>query len=473
MRRKQQPEIQVFDIPFPDTTDIECQVLADAIETEQVFDDVIPVVHPEFFTTPERQSWWTAIVEKYNAGESIKTINIAPVLGPSFVREIIPYTTNCGSITDPILHAHQLRDGAAKRRAYYAAALFIRDAVLPQSTEEDIITGMEQLQRSVEGPAPFMAEKKLDKVLDEVREEVKKTEKMRHEGKSIRISTGFKYMDMAFYGGFKAGQLVVLAARPSVGKTAVMFQFAKAAAKAGHPAMIFTLEMTREELGERFLFSTGKVTPYNITHGDILWQAYEQADGELRPLQLYINDFSRSLDEITTRLNQAVKQSRCKIAFIDYLGLMSDAMSFGNAKLYQVIARITGTLKAVAKRLGIPIVLLCQLNREQAREGRSPELYDLRDSGSIEQDADIVLMLELNPPKNKIQVDTIIYAWLRKNRAGRSQMAFPLEPNETYSAFTEHEPVDKDFNSPQDDIPEYTPQYSPEPEEDDDDSLPF
>ena len=144
----------------------------------------------------------------------------------------------------------------------------------------------------------------------------------------------------------------------------------------------------------------------------------------------------------------------------------------GNVKLYQVIARLTGTLKAVAKRLQIPIVLLCQLNRDQVRENRHPELFDLRDSGSIEQDADIVLMLEREKERK-----TII-AWLRKNRNGRNvdengnDIGFRLLPNDTYSAFEELGPVHDD------DLPEQEPPTRPIPEpvttpKDERDELPF
>ena len=110
-------------------------------------------------------------------------------------------------------------------------------------------------------------------------------------------------------------------------------------------------------------------------------------------------------------------------------------MNPGYNKLYQIIAKITGDLKAVAKRLGIPIVLLCQLNRDQAREKRAPELFDLRDSGSIEQDADIVIMLEPRYDEGRI------FAWLRKNRNGPRDVALVLVPNKTYSAFEEGLPV--------------------------------
>jgi replicative DNA helicase len=215
-----------------------------------------------------------------------------------------------------------------------------------------------------------------------------------------------------------------------------MLQMAKAAALAGKSVQVFSLEMRETELAERLIYSTGQVRPYQVNNGCVEWQAFTYAENALRPLPFYINDFSRSLDEIVSRLTQSVKKGRCNVAFIDYLGLMQDALAFGNAKLYQVIARITGTLKAVAKRLEIPIVLLSQLNRDAAREDRAPQLFDLRDSGSIEQDADVVLMLE-----SKMASENKLYVWLRKNRAGKKEVGFVLVPNDTYSAFTEENPI--------------------------------
>lgn len=434
-------EIQVFDIPFPDTTELERQVIADAVTCDYCFGDVFPLIHVDFFTTQERKEMWETIVAQYNAGKGFTIDIIGPMVGKAFYDEILPKTYSSGGVTAPIEHAVLLRNGNAKRRAYFAAATFLQNSVQPQSTEQDIITNIEQLTRTIEGPAPLLSEKKLSAVLEEVRAEARKTEESRNKGRESRITTGFQYMDTIFYGGFKPGQLIILAARPSVGKTAVMLHMAKAAALAGNPVQVYSLEMTAQELGERLLFSTGKVRPKQLSTGCVEWQAYTQAENWLKPMALYINDFSRTLDEIVSRLTQAVKKNRCKIAFIDYLGLLQDCLNFGNAKLYQVIARVTGTLKAVAKRLEIPIVLLCQMNREQAKENRSPQLYDLRDSGSIEQDADIVLMLE---PKIDAE-QKLIYAWLRKNRSGVRDKAFILEPNETYSSFTEQPPDEEDI----------------------------
>ena len=450
-----QKQIEILDIPFPETQDLERQVLADVVCSPEMLGDVIPLVHADFFTKTNRRTIWETIVDHYNKGKAVDLATIGSIFGKDFIEEVLPKTGTAGATVSVLEHAQILRTGAARRRAYFAATNFLTGAISPQTSEADILASVEAFANHVAGPAPLQAEVKLSTALEGVKEDIKKTEALKAQGKRLRISTGFHYMDDALNGGLKAGQLIVLAARPSVGKTAVMLQMAKTAAQLGNPVELFSLEMTCPELCERLLFSTGKVKPYQITFAEMEWQAYAEAEGELKPLPLYINDFSRTLDDIVSRLTMAVKQGRCKIAFIDYLGLIQDALNLGVAtKLYQVIAKITGTLKAVAKRLEIPIVLLCQLNREQVREKRAPELFDLRDSGSIEQDSDVVIMLEPRPAEGRI------YAWLRKNRSGKRDMAFVLVPNSSYSSFEEGLPVGQ-LNSPS--APEVNPDQHHEP----------
>lgn len=434
---RKQIEIQVLGIPIPDTQDIERLVLADVCASPEMFGDVLTTIHPDMFTSEVRRGMWETMQDLYNRGKSLDMGSIIHAVGlDNFKNEITPMIDQAGGVQASQDHAVALRNGAAKRRAYFAASSFLQNAVQPTTTEAEILESMEGMSRTVEGAAPLQNEKKLAGVLADVKAEIDKTAQAVREGRTRRVTTGYRNMDDVLNGGFKSGQLIILAARPSVGKTALMLQMARAAAQAGDPVQIFSLEMQAEELAERLLFSTGAFHPVQISQGEVTDAMYERAEVQLAPLPMWINDFSRSLDDIVTRLTQAVKQGRCKVAFIDYLGLMSDALNFGNAKLYQVIARITGTMKAVAKRLEIPIILLCQMNREAAREGRSPELFDLRDSGSIEQDADIVLMLE-----NKIASERKLVAWLRKNRSGKKEIGFVFTPNETYSAFHEEDVI--------------------------------
>lgn len=461
-------------IELTDTAELERQVLADAVASPEALGDVLPLVHGEFFTKTSRRNIWELIVDRYNKGQDVNILSIGQLTGKDFSLEIAGSLSNAGGVMNCIEHAYLLRAGAAKRRAYFAVSQFLSDSLSPLATEADVLANLEAFNRNVEGPAPLQEESLLADVFQDVRNAAKQEEKAAKEGKTTRIATGFDNLDKFINKGFKPGQLVILAARPGVGKTSIMLHIAKNAAKAGNPVYISTLEMTDQELGEKFVFSTGRVRPYDINNGQINWQEFDKAGEELKGLPIYINQFSRTLDEIIGRLTQAVKQGRCKIAFIDYLGLIQDTNNLGGgAKLYQIIAKITGTLKGVAKRLGIPIVLLCQLNREQAREKRAPELYDLRDSGSIEQDADIVLMLEAKPEERHI------VAWLRKNRGGRKttqsgrDLGFVFVPNDTYSAFTEEAPIGDE----PEDLPETAaPVFHNEPQEKDDlfdDNLPF
>jgi replicative DNA helicase len=133
------------------------------------------------------------------------------------------------------------------------------------------------------------------------------------------------------------------------------------------------------------------------------------------------------------RITVLNKQGKCDAAFIDYLGLISQAQADSRTPLYQVIGQITGTLKATAKALRIPIVLLCQLNREAAKQNKSPQLYNLRDSGSIEQDADVVLMLNQTPGPRLPDLEV----WVRKNRQGEKDFGILMRPNDNYTDFKE------------------------------------
>lgn len=431
MIMKQKADIN--NIPFPETGDLERVVLADVVSCPETLGDIIPIVLPDFFTTDARRGIWNAIVKRYNSGEGTDLTSMVTICGEAFINDVIPYLGKTGSAFSVMQHVSLLRDGATKRRAYLAALSFLQAALSPQSTEQDILASVEQFSRNVEGPSPLQSEKKLVEIINEIADELQDAASAKVNGKMIKITSGFRQIDWWTYGGFSGGQLITLAARPSVGKTAVMLHMAKAAAESGSPAFVFTLEMTPNELGKRLMLSVGKINQKDIAKAEIDWQAFEETSGELSPLPLYIENSSRSFDEIVSKITRAVKQGKCRIVFIDYLGLIRDVLNVdGRAmKPYQVIGRITGELKALAKRLNIPIVLLSQLNRENVREKRAPELQDLRDSGSIEQDSDIVIMLEPRPLEKRV------YMWMRKNRNGKRDEALVLVPNETYTSFEE------------------------------------
>jgi len=199
------------------------------------------------------------------------------------------------------------------------------------------------------------------------------------------------------------------------------------ASEHGNKAVFFSIEMMRDELGNRVLLSTDRVSVWEIFSGQMDWTNFEAAVKEKGRLPVMVNDRARDLAEIVSRMTILNRQGKCDIAFVDYLGLINPTDT--RVPLYQQIAEVTGTMKVTAKRLRIPIVLLCQLNRDAAKDKGEPQLYNLRDSGAIEQDADVVLMLQADPVTNDLNI------YVRKNRHGENNGRIVLRTNSTRSRY--------------------------------------
>ena len=454
-------ELSLAEIPFPDTSAIERQFLADCVGNPESMPDFTAIVDESMFTDEARVYIWRVVVWMFNNGQAIDLPSVITRTGRFYLNEIMTRNVEPSTPFTALQHAQQLRAATLRRRAYHSAVNLIQSATKPDTGELDVIEAAQQITLDLQGERTIVSEVPMDEVMSAVDKEVAEAREVVQSGKRTRIPTGFPTLDTQTYGGFGPGQLIILAARPSIGKTAIMLQMAKAAALGGFPATIFSLEMTKEELGKRLLFSTGRVVPRELVRGDV-GSDYGPAKEEIKALPLFINDESRTLAGLLSRITVARMQGRCEIAFIDYLGLITIDES-GRAPLYQQIAKATRELKLIAKRQKIPIVLLCQLNRESVKEKengkpRSPELYDLRDSGSIEQDADIVLMLEqfrgvVKAGDQDFTDVQFINIWVRKNRQFQKDVKIIVRPSETYSSFTEYENTDKGLVPVSNDLP--------------------
>ena len=214
-------------------------------------------------------------------------------------------------------------------------------------------------------------------------------------------------------------------------------QIAQAASADLNRTLVFSLEMTKQELVQRLIQSTGLISQYQFCTNTIDWENYEKAISQVINGNLLINDEAYNINEIRQKIVMACQTQKIKMVMIDYLQLIKGANPI-LSKADQV-GELTSILKQTAKQCKIPILVLAQLNRASASENRSPQLYDLRDSGSIEQDADIVIMLER--PRNELGniADNRIDMWIRKNRQGRCNFDNPicLKGNEYYTNFVE------------------------------------
>ncbi len=249
------------------------------------------------------------------------------------------------------------------------------------------------------------------------------------------LATGFVDLDK-ITSGLQASDLIILAARPSMGKTALALNMAKfAAVKAGvkGAVLIFSMEMSKEQIGVRMLSAEAKVDSNRLRTGNLEasdWDKLAMATDALSGTEIYVNDTAAlSPYELVTVCKQLHKESPHGLAFVvvDYLQLMRSSRP--NVPREQEIAEISRSLKGLAKDLGIPVLALSQLNRSlESRGDKRPQLSDLRESGAIEQDADIILFIYRDEVYNEDSAEKgiaeLIISKHRNGATGTVKLAF-------------------------------------------------
>jgi len=224
------------------------------------------------------------------------------------------------------------------------------------------------------------------------------------------IKTGFHSLDFNT-GGWRNGNLIVLASRPGIGKTSFALHFALEAAKAGKWVNIFSLEMNKEDLARIILASESEIYRSDIRDGQLKesdWQKINKAVGRLEKLPIIFRDAAgMTVQQIRSAIHQNRKKGKCDFAIVDYLQLVRSQSSKAIRELE--VSEISRTLKTAALTENIPIMALSQLNRDA--EGKIPSLSNLRESGAIEQDADIVIFL--SPDEDTIRLT------IAKHRRGK------------------------------------------------------
>jgi replicative DNA helicase len=214
------------------------------------------------------------------------------------------------------------------------------------------------------------------------------------------LESGFHELDR-ITSGWQNSDLIIIAARPAMGKTAFVLSMAKnIAVNYQNPVAVFSLEMSNVQLVNRLISNVCEIESGKIKSGQLADHEWQQLDYKLRDLQdapLYVDDTpSLSVFELRTKARRLVREHGVKVIIIDYLQLMNaSGMSYGNRQ--EEVSTISRSLKGLAKELNIPIIALSQLNRgvenREGEEGKRPQLSDLRESGAIEQDADMVCFI--------------------------------------------------------------------------------
>lgn len=267
-------------------------------------------------------------------------------------------------------------------------------------------------------------------------------------GRMRGVPTGYKDLDNLL-AGLQNSDLIVLAARPSMGKTALALNIAhNVATMSGVPALIFSLEMSKEQLVDRLLAAEAGVDAWNLRTGNLTDSDFEkigQAMGPLSEAKIYIDDTpSITVSDLRTKARREAHQHDLGLIIVDYLQLMSGGGRFGgDANRVQEISEISRGLKSIARELNLPVLALSQLSRSvESRHPQIPQLADLRESGSIEQDADVVAFIYreeyYNPETDRKNLTDIFIKKHRNGPTGGLELYFDREKQRFRSLDTKH-----------------------------------
>lgn len=416
------------DFALPNPQEVEWALLAEIINAPENIYSVMGTVTTEMFSNPHNLKVWKVIMDMYSNHESIRMETIYPKVDMTNFTNILSQNVR-GTVTTAIDLATSLADAYIKRQAYFLAVETLQ-RIERGDSGMNITKRFDNFSKELAVGADDNAFVTMEDAANELAESM-------NSGREEKMPTGIRTLDWMTYGGLGCGSLIVLGARPSVGKTTIGLQIAQYMSFDKQVAF-FSMEMTPKELARKVIIATGQVTPSQFSAKQVDFVGFEKAVTMACSKNLRICRKALSFDEICTKIRLAHMQGKCDVAFIDHLHLIP----LRNTKdtLAQKIAEITRGLKLLAMELEIPIVLLCQLNRESAKDNRAPQVTDLRDSGSIEQDANTVILLDRTKNSVGEVVPNSIDLWLRKNREGKITLDNPivLVGDDNYANFKEN-----------------------------------
>jgi len=385
----------------PHSAEAEVCVIGSMVLDAPTIDIVVNIVRPEDFFFPAHQVLFQTLVAMHNASKPVDLVSLSEELRRSglldrvggvdaLVRlaESVPSTANCE------YYARLVRDKALLRGLIAANKEVIEDAYVSQDDPADILDRAEHVVFQIASRQIGDAAVTLESLMQQTFETLSNADGATVTG----LATGYHKLDELTC-GLQNGEMIIIAARPSMGKTALACNIAEfAAADDGQAVLLFSLEMSKSQLAQRFLCSRARFDSQKLRRGNISpedWTHLQMAAGDLIKAPIYIDD-SADLNVLRLRAKarRMAASADLRCVLIDYLQLMAPMASSMRDSRQQQIAEMSRGLKALARELNIPIVVLSQLNRgPEGRESHRPRMSDLRESGAIEQDADVVMLL--------------------------------------------------------------------------------
>ena len=412
----------------PQDIDMERALLGALLINQNAVYEVVDVVGIDSFYAPKHRVVFDAMLTLHSKGEPIDVVTVSGKLkerkqltdigGGSYLSELAGSAASPGSARH---YAESVQSKFILRSLIDAAA---KIGELGFAEERDIEQVLDEAQAAVFAVSNTPMLQSFTAIKDELTEAWERLEHLqKHDGALRGVPTGFRQLDNML-AGLQKSDLVILAARPSMGKTALALDIARqTATKHGTAVGIFSLEMSSQQLVDRMLAAEAGVNAWRLRTGRISKDdEYERLQGAIATLSdapIYIDDKPGSTVLSMRSVARRLKSERgLGLVIIDYLQLITPTHARVTDSLVQQVTEISRSLKAMARELDVPVLALSQLSRAvEQRRGR-PRLSDLRDSGSIEQDADVVMFIHRDDKMNVRERDGIAEILIEKHRNG-------------------------------------------------------
>jgi replicative DNA helicase len=385
----------------PQDEDAEQSVLGAMLLSKDAIADVVEVLRGGDFYRPAHELIFDAVLDLYGRGEPADAITVAAELtrsgdlaragGAPYLHTLVasvPVAANAG------YYANLVREKAILRRLVNAGTKIVQLGYAEEGHVDDVVDQAQAEVYSVTDKRTAEDYAPISEIMELTIDELEAISN--RDGQMAGVPTGFTELD-ELTNGLHGGQMVVVAARPAIGKSTLSLDFARAAAiKHGLASVIFSLEMSRTEITMRLLSAEARIPLHHMRNGkmsDDDWNKLVRKMGEISEAPLFIDDSPNlTMMEIRAKARRLKQRHDLRLIVIDYLQLMTSGKKVESRQLE--VSEFSRQIKLLAKELDVPVVAVSQLNRgSEQRTTKRPMLADLRESGSIEQDSDMVILL--------------------------------------------------------------------------------
>ena len=386
---------------LPNDLEAEQSLLGCLFLSQDACMEVFSMLKPTDFYSNAHQKIYEAMLDNYSNNVPVDYITVSKVLtnkgeleevgGLGYITDLTNFVPSAANFKH---YADIVKNDGTLRQVIEASQKTINDAFEGKTAKEVL----ENAEKNIFDIAQTRRTSELEHVKKGVPEVIDLMEKLAIDpNANMGVKVGFPTLDR-MTNGFKDGELIIIAARPGIGKTTLAVNFAiNAALKHGKSIAMFDLEMSMMQVAQRFLCATSRVPLNEVKTGtkdNNIWNTIFETKKILENTNIYVDDTTNiNPNEILSKCRKLKAQHGLDMVIIDYLQLMKSERPNKDGSRQQEVADLTRSIKLAARELHVPIILLSQLNRDSEKQNRMPQLTDLRESGSIEQDADIVMFI--------------------------------------------------------------------------------